>query len=289
MLRISHKPRIDNRPYRRSTASEEISFLKAAMRMMEILESHPRLVSVSRPVLWHTDLHLGNIYIDISEDDHPRIASIIDWQSISVGPLFLQANWPEFLRPPSEDDVYVRGVVQPRLPDNFGELDAAEKKLATSTRDEAIITKAYELRSALYNNRDVYRSLNLPSVFRETFIRCGEACEEGTIALRACLVELYQNWNALGCSGSCPVSFAAEEDEILKQQQEFQEYRVWHEVQEFARNYLDTDADGWISPELDFAGIQQRNKAALDRYVAAMSKEMSPEQARMMWPFSEGV
>ena len=224
---------------------------------------------------------MGNIYV--SEEDPSHIVSIIDWQFISVGPLFLQATWPEFLKP---SDEYVCGVVKPRLPDNFEQLDDTEKKHATSTMNDAIITKSYELRYSL-DNRDVYSSLNLPSVFREIFVRCGEAGEEGTIGLRACLTELYRSWGTLGLTGECPLYFT--ETELLRAEQEFQEYRDWYDVQEFARSYLDTDADGWVSPELDVAEIRQRNKTALDRYVKEMSKEMPPHDARRMWPFLEGV
>lgn len=63
---------------------------------------------MSNPILWHTDLHLGNIYV--SEDEPTRMVSIIDWQYVYVGPTFLQANWPEFLKP---NDEYICGVVHP--------------------------------------------------------------------------------------------------------------------------------------------------------------------------------
>lgn len=253
------------------------------MGLINVLESHHRnLVSISKPILWHTDLHLGNIYV--SEKDPTQIISIIDWQSISVKPLFLQATFPKFLKP---NDDYICGAVQPQLPSDFDDLDIAEQKLAISTRDDALITKSYELRSSLYNNRDVYRSINLPPVFREIFIRCGEASKEGTIGLRACLAEIYRSWSTLGLTGRCPFTFS--EEQLLEIDQEFQEYRDWHDVQEFARSYLDTDADGWISPELDIGEIQQRNRSALDKYTKEMSKHMSPEDARKMWPFLENV
>ena len=249
------------------------------MGVINLLELHHRdLASISKPIIWHTDLHLGNIYV--SEEDPTQVVSIIDWQSISVGPLFLHATWPQFLKP---DDDYICGTVQPQLPNNFDQLDEAEKKFAISTRDDALITKSYEPRSFLYNNRDVYRSINLPPVFREIFIRCGEASKEGTIGLRACLAEIYQSWSMLGLTGGCPLSFT--EDELLEIKQGFQEYRDWHDVQEFARSYLDADADGWISPELDISEIQQRNRSALDKYIKEMSKHMSPEDARKMWSF----
>ncbi|KAM5435762.1 hypothetical protein MferCBS31731_006211 [Microsporum ferrugineum] len=281
--RISTAQNRSSRPFRHlRTTDEEISDLKAAMQVIEILQSrHVEINSLSRPILWHTDLHLGNIFV--SDDDPTRIVSIIDWQYVTLGPLFLRATWPDFLKP---NDEYVYGAVRPQLPDNFEQLDIAEQKLATLTRDDAIITKSYELRSSLLN-KDVYRSLNLPPVFLEIFVRCGEAGDEGTIGLRACLAELYKSWASLGFIGECPIAFTTEE--LLRIEHEFKEYRDWYDIQEFARSYLDTDSDGWISPELDIVEVQQRNKSALERYIKEMPGQMTPQVARKTWPFLENT
>ncbi|KAB8275285.1 kinase-like domain-containing protein [Aspergillus minisclerotigenes] len=261
--RISSQQKTGDRPYRRRNAYEEVGDLECAMGFISLLESHHKgLASISKPILWHTDLHLGNIHV--SDEDPTQIVSIIDWQSIYVGSLFLQATWPQFLKP---NDDYICGTVQPQLPNDFDELDRAEKEFAISTRDDALITKTYELRSSLYNNRDVYRSIYLPPVFREIFIRCGEASNEGTIGLRACLAEIYRSWSTLGLTGQCPLSFS--EEQLQEINQEFQEYRDWH--------------------DLDLGEIQQRNKSALDKYIKEMSKHMSPEDARQMWPFLENI
>lgn len=146
-----------------------------------------------------------NIYV--SEEDLTMIVSIIDWQFITIGPMFLQVSWPEFLKP---SDEYVLRVVRPLLSDNFEELTAAEQKLAISTRDDETSTKSYELRYSL-NNKDVYSSFSLPCVFCELLICCGEAGDEGTIALRACLSELHESWSSLGLSSECPISFTKDE------------------------------------------------------------------------------
>lgn len=236
ITRISSSSARDYRPYNRQhRADEEITDLKNAMAVFETLESSStELSSISRPRLWHTDLHMGNIFV--SDNDPTEIVSIIAWQYIAIGPLFLQSNWPNFLKP---GDEYIYGPVQPQLPNDFEELGEAEKRLASSIRDDAIISKSYELQSFLHS-KDVYRSLNLPTVFRELFVRCGESGSEGTISLRACLAELYQSWAAFSLTGECPVSFSRRDLEKIEGQ--FQEYRNWHDVQEFARRYLDTDA-----------------------------------------------
>jgi hypothetical protein len=50
------------------------------------------LETVSFPVLWHTDLHAGNIMI--KSEGTPDVAAIIGWQGMGIAPLFMQyATW----------------------------------------------------------------------------------------------------------------------------------------------------------------------------------------------------
>lgn len=59
--------------------------------------------------LWHTDLHSGNIFVKGN-----RITSIIDWQSMWAGPLFLQARHPRL--------VEYEGEMALKLPNNLKDL-----------------------------------------------------------------------------------------------------------------------------------------------------------------------
>jgi aminoglycoside phosphotransferase (APT) family kinase protein len=155
---------------------------------MKFLDSHPILTDSSKPVIWHTGLHMGNIYV--SPNDPAQIFSLMDWQSISVLPLFLQARWPVLLEPPQH---YVRGFEKPALPYNFDKLDP-EEQLAMYGREQTVAAKAYEVSSFL-ENRPAYTAMKLPRVFRELLMRCGETSEVGVLPLRACLIEICENWS----------------------------------------------------------------------------------------------
>jgi hypothetical protein len=52
----------------------------------------------------------------------------------------------------------------------------------------------------------------------------------------------------------CPFTFS---EEIQEHNHQFQEYRDFHGVHEIARKLLDTDSEGWISPQLDYELKQQ--------------------------------
>ncbi|KFZ14671.1 hypothetical protein V502_05960 [Pseudogymnoascus sp. VKM F-4520 (FW-2644)] len=223
-----------------------------AIQIMELLDTHPILSRHAQPILWHSDLHMGNILV--SPDDQSQI-------------------------PPSN---YAEGYVLPKLPDDFENLDSDDKALAMLEWNQTRVAQAYELAN-FEENRPAYDAMNIPRVFKEFFIRCGEVSEYGAIPLRTCLIEIFQSWVSLGFTGSCPYSFS--DAGIQENELRFQDYHAWHAVQGLAKTCLDTDADGWISPELDFEEKQRQNKELLGLFIERMEGEKTADEATNMWPF----
>ncbi|PVH97470.1 hypothetical protein DM02DRAFT_719847 [Periconia macrospinosa] len=266
--RISNTPRSTSCIPHYGTVREQVCLLETAISLLHEIEASDIL----------KNLHMGNIYV--SDMEPARISSIIDWQSISVSPLFLQAGWPIFLKPPKG---YITGLRKPTLPDGFETLSSDDKEIATYQWKQATWSKAYEVSSYL-NNTEAHNAMNAPRVFRELFLRCGSTWEEGVIPLRACLIEISQSWKTLDMPGDCPYIF--ENDEIKKHKTESKEYNMWQKVQEFAREYLGTDAEGWISPEENFEEKLEQNRTLFQVLVAQMTGQKSREELRDMWPFS---
>ena len=281
ITRISHEVQMQLGTFYHGTRTEQIALLQDTIQIMELLDTHPIVSHHAQPILWHSDLHMGNIFV--SPDDPSLIVSMIDWQSISILPAFLQAKWPEFLKPPLN---YPEGLVLPKLPDGFESLDSDDKALAMLEWKEATVSKAYEVSNFL-ENRTAHNAMNIPRVFKEFFIRCGEVSEYGVIPLRTCLIEIFQNWAELGFTGICPYSFS--DAEIQENELRFQDYHAWSAVQELAKTCLDTDAEGWISPELDFEEKQRQNRELLGLFIEQMAGEKTADEAKAMWPFSSGL
>ncbi|KAL5334688.1 kinase-like domain-containing protein [Aspergillus crustosus] len=263
----------------RGSPEERKRLLEMAMSLMGMLDSHPTLAQFARPTLWHTDLHMGNIFV--APDNNSQITELIDVQSLSVLPLFLQARWPVFLQPPRE---YTKGLVQAVLPEDFDSLDEEDKTTALQEWTQAKMAKAYEV-STFLENRPAHSAMNVPHVFRELFIRIGEISDVGNVPLRECLIKISRDWSNLGIPGDCPYSFGQEE--IRAHEQQLAKYQEWNEVQQLAQETLDTDADGWVAPQLDFALKQRQNKELSSMYIARMEGEKSPEEIRRIWPFPE--
>ncbi|KAL8741925.1 MAG: hypothetical protein Q9190_005524 [Brigantiaea leucoxantha] len=257
---------------------DHVSILNATQKLLPILTKHPPLLERSRATMWHTDLHMGNIFV--SQEDHTRIMCLIDWQSTSISPLFLQARWPAFLSPP---EGYCEGPEHPKLPENFGDLDADEKKIALFENDRATSAKAYEVATYL-NNHDAYTARwEIFDPLREHFSRIGDTWDDGVVPLRTCLIRIVENWEQMGFPDSCPIHFTSAE--IALHETRLSEYAQWHEIQDFAQNYLDTDAEGWVPPGVDWAKKRLQNKALLELMIERLKSQKPEGEVRRMWPF----
>ncbi|KAE8140230.1 phosphotransferase enzyme family protein [Aspergillus pseudotamarii] len=274
--------RSNSRPlFAKGTIEEQIRLLEITINLMRIMDLHPILSQFSQPTLWHTDLHMGNIFV--ASDDNARITSLIDFQSISILPLFLQAQWPIFLKPPQN---YTKGLVRPKLPDNINELDKDDRTVTLQEWSQSKLAKGYEVATLLENKR-AYSAMNIPRVFRDIFVRCSEISEVGAIPLRECLIEIQRSWLSLGFIGDCPISFNNEE--INAHKREFAEYQAWDEAQQLALECLDTDAEGWIAPQLDISEKRRQNRELLAMYIERKAMEKPAGEVRALWPFPDDL
>ncbi|KAJ0424710.1 kinase-like domain-containing protein [Aspergillus carlsbadensis] len=268
---------LDNQPTaHQETPEEQARLLEITTTVMKMLDSHP-VSQFSQPTLWHTDLQMGNIFV--APDNSTKITSLIDIQSLSVLPLFLQARWPRFLDPPRD---YTRGPIPPKLPDDFDSLDEDDKALARLKYEQTLLAKAYEIRTALDNKPAHGAMAAEPRVFRDLFTRAGEASTTGTTPLRESLLEISRHWSDLGFSGDCPYSFSAEE--VAAHERDFAAYEERRDLRRFAMEALSTDEDGWIAPQVDFERVRALNKELLETCIARW-EGVSEEEVRRMWPF----
>nr|POF11633.1 hypothetical protein CFP56_44471 [Quercus suber] len=236
------------------------------------------LGAFSAPTLWHSDLHLGNIYV--SDDDPTQIVSLIDWQGVVISPIFCQVRFPPFL---SVDQGYQMGNQAPRLPGNLDEMAEEERQLALFQHKQYSMAKIYEGNLAL-NHQNAYRALQLPSFFRELMIRCGEVSMEGVTPLRECLIHISEVWEEAGFLGHCPISFSGQE--LKKHASEFEEYETYHRIREGAQEFLGTDSEGWFSPMENFEEKKQLNRKLRQQLIDDCAEYgKTQDEIRAIWPF----
>lgn len=280
MARIEQVSKADRK--RPGSADEEIAVLDMAKKVISLISPSSLFLKASRPALWHTDLHMGNIFV--SDTDPTQIVSLIDWQSIVISPLLLQARFPEFLSVgPSSS--YEFGMDFPQLPQDFDSIDEQGKKIIEFKHVQAKMAKGYELATGGYNIEG-YRALSIPFSIQELFLRCGDASDEGTVPLRNCLVEVLEGWHDLGFINDAPFTF--DQKTLHKHSQDLEKYRNIHKVREIARDALCTDSEGWIAPQLDFKVKQLENKALIEYAMAhSVDYNMTPEEIYSIWPFKD--
>ncbi|OJJ51377.1 hypothetical protein ASPZODRAFT_127446 [Penicilliopsis zonata CBS 506.65] len=259
------------------SSQDHLSLLHMAREVMPTISENSRLLEMSRPILWHADLHMGNIFV--SENDPGKVTGFIDWQNTSINPLFLQVRWPVFLSPPED---YQEGQVMPKLPPGFEDMDDEEKELALYNKAKATWTKAYEVSSFLVN-RKCWQGMQIPSPLQGIFRRCGQIWDEGSTPLREVLIEIFLSQRDLGFApGSLPLHFS--EGQIARHKQEFEIYQEWHQMRKFSKEMLDTDDEGWVPPERDLDETKCRNKMLFEYYVSKM-RLRTPDEVKNMWPF----
>ncbi|KAH7389999.1 kinase-like domain-containing protein [Pyrenochaeta sp. MPI-SDFR-AT-0127] len=276
IARVEHKTRdMSERPC--ESVEEKIAVLKMASEVMSRLNSGTLMDRFSHPVLWHTDLHMGNIFV--SGKEPTKIVSLIDWQSTVVAPLYLQSRFPDFL---SVDEDFVLDSSMPELPQGYESMDDDDKRIADFKLRDAKMAKVYEVATSVHNPQ-AYKALFMPPFLQDLFVRSGEVSEEGLIPLHACLIQVAEAWEDIGFLRDCPLSFCGE---IQKHSQQFQQYHSSRRIQEIARKLLDTDSEGWIPPHLDFVLKQRQNKELLEEFMRRSNEfNMSPEEVRRIWPF----
>ncbi|OJJ48405.1 hypothetical protein ASPZODRAFT_150639 [Penicilliopsis zonata CBS 506.65] len=252
------------------------SLLEKVNMALPILSCDPRVADASDPVVWHTDLHLGNIFV--SPNEPSIIEGIIDWQSSQICPLFIQARFPEFLTPPKG---YTFGPDLPALPDGFDDLSPEQKDQAANENELASRSKYYEMSSLAHNYR-IYNAMKLDSRLWEPFTYCQLFSQGSLFPLRRCLIRLYQDWSSLGLPGSCP--FLISENDLERHDEQKLQYEDRLYLCDLVKSQLFTDDAGWVSNGR-WEATKKANKELYNMYIETMSEELTPQAAAKNWPF----
>lgn len=107
------------------TATAKISTLHDYLKVAKYLL--PKDKKLHSAILWHTDLHTDNIFVD--PNNPTQIVSIIDWQSAHISPLFLQARHSALL----EFEGSITENFDIKVPENFDTLSPEEQEKAKSS------------------------------------------------------------------------------------------------------------------------------------------------------------
>ncbi|KAJ7668646.1 kinase-like domain-containing protein [Mycena polygramma] len=247
----------------------------------DFLKAIPALLPPSdlqAPVLWHTDLNVGNVFV--STDEEPSVASIIDWRGLSVLPYFIQASSPrpKFLDYDVDDRVVVGGATErARPPENMATLSKVDRKIIRDGIKFSMLHKIYDL--CYQSNNTLYATLgDIPYIedVQQAFKLCNFTWVFGLRALRRPLILLQNRWDEYAPGVPWPTTRLSEEemDRIIEgvQKQELYDSRM-----SLLRQALNISADGAVPAEV-YDDVKRR----CDKLRAMWDDSIGP------YPFQDG-
>ncbi|KAJ6186450.1 hypothetical protein N7519_007751, partial [Penicillium mononematosum] len=192
------------------TAQRKQETLRNVLKVAKFLS--PKDKEISKPVLWHPDLHGDNIFVN--PDQPTQILSIIDWQAVNLSPLFLQARHPaliEFQGPIPE------GLKRIQLPDNFDDLSPEEQLEAKKLRAAQSLYKLYDIQM-MQECPEIAAALKFKnSLAGQITGLSGSLFSDGEPIVQGMLIRLREQWaTRVGSSIPCPLSFTEEDKEQRK-------------------------------------------------------------------------
>ncbi|PGH06196.1 hypothetical protein AJ79_06584 [Helicocarpus griseus UAMH5409] len=222
-------------------------------------------------VLWHGDLNSENIFVD--PKDPSRILGIIDWQSVSAYPLFMQVTLPAFLNyngPPPKD------MSKVPLPANYDSMGRDEQKKAKELQNAQILLSIYLVRS-FQGNTDAFQAMKGKDTLRHRVsVTPGLTFMDYEPCLDFYLKDVKTEWPnivGVGIDGlplkPCPLQFSAAEleqkeraedlwaqgvklmDDFIDDTGAFKHWdgRVTHAEYELAKKQLDEGVERFLNRE----------------------------------------
>ena len=239
--------------------------------------------TISKPVLWHPDLHGDNIFVNPSQPTD--ILAIIDWQSVNLSPLFLQARHPALIE---FDGPVTEGFQSIKLPENFDKLSPSEQLEAKKLRAAQSLYKLYEIQ-LIRQCPDVARALRFrDSLAGQITGLAGSIFSDGEPTLQGMLMRLRQEWPAcVSPSTPCPLSFSTEDENQQKKDE-----AKWREGVELMEEFLGQVGayrgwDGWVNHQ-NFEVMKSRLSECREDFLTRHSAtDEEKRQFMKHWPFMD--
>ncbi|KAL4887589.1 hypothetical protein BJY04DRAFT_212619 [Aspergillus karnatakaensis] len=181
----------------------------------------PESKATHASVLWHGDLHSQNIFVD--PQDPGRIVGVIDWQSVSAHPLFMQIGRPAFLdyNGPVPEDL---GKIP--LPPNFHSMNPYEQRKAKALHRAQTLHNLYLVR-CLQVNETVFQAIQSQKTLRhQVSVVPGLVSMDYEPLLNSLLGDVEKDWanisgvGADSSSSRIPFPLQLSDDETRQQERD---------------------------------------------------------------------
>ncbi|KAL9020921.1 MAG: hypothetical protein Q9185_001884 [Variospora sp. 1 TL-2023] len=268
------------------SADKKIAALEDYIKIARYLPPNDSLVTAA--VLWHDDLHSGNIFVH--PDNLTQITCIIDWQSSNTLPLIRHNTRPAFLDyegPKLPLGIYGEARKGPQLPADFQELSQGEQREAQALVRQQALYKLFEMYSAA-ENPNVSRAI----LHRET-LRCVLIDSAAITAyhsepnLKARLVDAVDAWEELVGRGGPPCPLHYPKDDRIAQTDDFTQWSDCLGLKDVVIESLGgpVDWDGATSAE-EYSAAREKLQTTREEFLHLVVKhDEERDQWIKAWPF----
>lgn len=261
------------------SASKKLSALNNYLKVAPYVLPENRATHAS--VLWHGDLHLQNIFVD--PEDPTRILGIIDWQSVSICPLFTQVARPGFL----DYNGPVPDKLAPiNLPPNIDSMAPNEQQKAKKLHQAQTLHNLYLALSSQVNNIAFQAIQEKNNLRHQVSVVPGLILADYEPYLNNLLRDVEKEWPKIVGENSdglplvpCPLQFSAAE---AKQQEHDEE--LWAQGVELMNDFVNETGcfkhwDGRVS-NADYELSKRQLAEGIEGF---LSREARNEMEREAW------
>ncbi|GAT22169.1 phosphotransferase enzyme family protein [Aspergillus luchuensis] len=224
----------------------------------------------NRSVLWHADLHSGNIFVKDNQ-----IVSIVDWQGCSSLPIFHACRMPKFLR--------FQGSLLFDLPPATGltpeEKEDNLRRYQLTQLQRLYISKFRDI------DDDIFSAISFPQALtRQQLIDFSGYTwdDDGLFLFQEMMLRTWREWMELTGQpqSSCPVAFTV--DELASHAAE---EKSWEGRRELF-DALGIPTDGWVHLE-DFEAKVETMRNLVSSIIDSADDKDSVKEALRAWKLSD--
>ncbi|OJJ46852.1 hypothetical protein ASPZODRAFT_15544 [Penicilliopsis zonata CBS 506.65] len=263
--------------------NEYIDLIEKYLLVVPHITRHdPETMDLLQPTLWHCDLHLNNIYVDL---DTEIITDIIDWQNTTVAPLILQAKFPRMVQHTSPLPL---GWVMPEKPEGYETLSEDDRKRADKLHESALCHRYYEVLTAKRNPLH-YAAIRHNYTWKSPVVQPmksigGAWSSREVFGLRSSLMEVIEHWSGIQSALDCPISFTKEEIKLHSEEMENRDY-IEQLMEEF-QNAGILPVDGIVDPE-DYETLQKTSEMQKTHFLSLAENAEERDWMDKIWPYQD--
>lgn len=243
------------------------NYLKVAPHVL------PENKATHSSVLWHSDLHSQNIFVD--SENPSRIVGIIDWQSLSACPLFMQVRRPAFL---DYNGPVPENLGKVPLPSNFETMDPDDQHRAKALHRAQTLHNLYLVR-CLQFNETVFQAIQAQNTLRhQVSVVPGLVLMDYEPLLNSLLIDVEKEWAHIA---SVPFPLQLSDEEIKQQEHDGE---LWAQGVELMNAFVDDTGcfkhwDGRVS-DVDYERSRRELDAGVRRF---LDREARNDEERREW------